>query len=216
MVKNIAIDGTAGAGKGTISKLLAQKLGFYHLDTGAIYRSVGYMAVSAGIDFHDEIAVCDLLEKSDIEIKLEGGNQFNFLNGENLGEKIRTPIVDDAASVVSTFKKVREFATNIQHSLANKHNLIIEGRDIGTVVLPDADYKFFITARPEVRAQRRLEQNHLDQSKFDEILSQIIERDKRDCTREVSPLKKADDAILIDNSKLSIDDTVKLMMSYIK
>ena len=216
MAKNIAIDGTAGCGKGTISKILAEKLNFYHLDTGAIYRTVGYMAVNAGVDIHNENEVCKLLKESKIEIKLDGGNQFNILNGEDLGQKIRSSAVDDAASVVSTFKEVRDFATSIQHQLAKEHNLIIEGRDIGTVVLPNADYKFFLTARPEVRAMRRLEQKGLNKNEFQNVLNQILERDERDSTREISPLKKADDAVFVDNSNLTIEETVNLMLKHIK
>ena len=216
MAKSIALDGTAGSGKGTLSKILAEKLNFYHLDTGAIYRTVGYMAISAGVDIHNEKAVCSLLKNNKIDIKLSGGKQFNILNGEDLKNKIRTSAVDDAASVVSTFKEVRDFATSIQHGLAKKHNLIIEGRDIGTVVLPNADYKFFLTAKPEVRAMRRLEQKGLDKSEYQNILAQIKERDERDSTREISPLKQAEDAIYIDNSNLTIEETINLMMKYIK
>lgn len=216
MTKSIAIDGTAGSGKGTISKILAQKLGYYHLDTGAIYRTIAFDAISKNIDIYNEQAVVNMLNDCDIYIKLEKGKQVNMLAGEDLGLKIRTPQIDVAASVVSVYLEVRKFAVNIQHALAKKHNVIIEGRDIGTVVLPNADYKFFITAKPEVRAERRLLQNNLPRSEYPRILKEIIERDERDMTREISPLKQAPDAILIDNSNQTIEESVNQIMSYIK
>lgn len=216
MTKSIAIDGTAGSGKGTISKILAQKLGYYHLDTGAIYRTIAFDAISKNIDIYNEQAVVNMLNDCDIYIKLEKGKQVNMLAGEDLGQKIRTPEIDVSASVVSVYLEVRKFAVNIQHALAKKHNVIIEGRDIGTVVLPNADYKFFITAKPEVRAERRLLQNNLPRSEYPRILKEIIERDERDMTREISPLKQASDAILIDNSTQTIEGSVNQIMSYIK
>lgn len=216
MTKSIAIDGTAGSGKGTISKILAQKLGYYHLDTGAIYRTIAFDAISKNIDIYNEQAVVNMLNDCDIYIKLEKGKQVNMLAGEDLGQKIRTPEIDVSASVVSVYLEVRKFAVNIQHALAKKHNVIIEGRDIGTVVLPNADYKFFITAKPEVRAERRLLQNNLPRSEYPRILKEIIERDERDMTREISPLKQAPDAILIDNSNQTIEESVNQIMSYIK
>lgn len=216
MTKSIAIDGTAGSGKGTISKILAQKLGYYHLDTGAIYRTIAFDAISKNVNIYNEQAVVNMLNNCDIYIKLEKGKQVNMLDGEDLGQKIRTPEIDVSASVVSVYLKVRKFAVNIQHALAKKHNIIIEGRDIGTVVLPNADYKFFITAKPEVRAKRRLLQNNLPQSEYPRILKEIIERDERDMSREISPLKQASDAILIDNSNQTIEESVNQIMSYIK
>lgn len=216
MPKSIAIDGTAGSGKGTISKILAEKLGFYHLDTGAVYRTIAYYAISKNIDIYNQQAVVNMLSDCDVYIKLEKGRQINMLAGEDLGQKIRTPQIDVASSVVSVYPEVRKFAVRIQHALAKKHNVIIEGRDIGTVVLPNADYKFFITAKPEVRAERRLLQHNLPQSEYPKILKEIIERDERDMTREVSPLKQAPDAILIDNSNQTIEESVNLLLSYIK
>ena len=216
MPKNIAIDGTAGSGKGTISKLLAERLGYYHLDTGAIYRTVAYCAIINNVDINNEDEVEKMLTYCNVDIHLENGKQINMLNGEDVKMNIRTPEIDVAASVVSVYDDVRKFATNIQHSLAKKHNLIIEGRDIGTVVLPNADYKFFVTAKPQVRAERRLLQHGLDRNEYARILQEIIERDERDSTRKISPLKKAEDAILIDNSNQTIEETVNEMLSYIR
>ena len=216
MPKNIAIDGTAGSGKGTISKLLAERLGYYHLDTGAIYRTIAYCAKANNVNINNEEEVEKMLETCDVYINLENGKQINMLAGEDVKMNIRTPEIDVAASVVSVYDDVRKFATRIQHALAKKHNLIIEGRDIGTVVLPNADYKFYVTAKPEVRARRRLLQHGLNESEYAKILQDIIERDERDSTRKISPLKRADDAILIDNSNQTIEETVNEMFSYIK
>lgn len=216
MPKSIAIDGTAGSGKGTISKRLAEKLNFYHLDTGAIYRTIAYSAKVNNVDINNEHAVSEMLKCCDIYINLDNGKQINMLNGEDVKNNIRTPEIDIASSVVSVYDDVRKFATRIQHALAKKHNIIIEGRDIGTVVLPNADYKFFITAKPEVRAQRRLIQHGLNSGEYQKILQDIIERDERDMTRKISPLKRAEDAILIDNSNQTIEETVDEMFSYIK
>lgn len=213
---NIAIDGTAGSGKGTISKILADKLGYYHLDTGAIYRTIAFDAICKNVDIFNRQAVVEILSDCDVYIKLDQGRQINMLAGEDLGEKIRTPQIDVASSVVSVYQEVRKFATNIQHALAKKHDVIIEGRDIGTVVLPNADYKFFITAKPEIRAERRLLQHKLPASEFERILREIVERDERDMTREISPLKRASDAILIDTSYQTIEESVNEILSYIK
>jgi len=216
---NIAIDGTAGSGKGSVSKQLAKRLRFFHLDTGAIYRSVAYAAIEQKISPNDEKKLEKMLKNISFSVKLEkvGENQVqkNILNGEDLKEKIRTEEISEASSIVSQFKEVREFATSIQHKIANKYDVIIEGRDIGTVILPNADFKFFLTASPEVRARRRLEQLNLPESEFENVLNEIKGRDRRDSLRAISPLKVADDAIYIDNSNQTVDQTVQLMVDYI-
>ena len=216
---NIAIDGTAGSGKGSVSKQLAKSLGFFHLDTGAIYRSVAYAAIEQKISPNDEKKLEKMLKNISFSVKLEkvGENQVqkNILNGEDLKEKIRTEEISEASSIVSQFKEVREFATSIQHKIANKYDVIIEGREIGTVILPNADFKFFLTASPEVRARRRLEQLNLPESEFENVLNEIKGRDRRDSLRAISPLKVADDAIYIDNSNQTVDQTVQLMVDYI-
>ncbi len=216
---NIAIDGTAGSGKGSVSKQLAKRLGFFHLDTGAIYRSVAYAALEQKISPNDEKKLEKMLKNINFHVELEkvGENQVqkNILNGEDLKEKIRTEEISEASSIVSQFKEVREFATSIQHKIANKYDVIIEGRDIGTVILPNADFKFFLTASPEVRARRRLAQLNLPEGEFESVLNEIKGRDRRDSLRAISPLKVADDAIYVDNSNQTVDETVELMFNYI-
>ena len=216
MPLTIAIDGTAGAGKGYISDELAKILNITHLDTGAIYRTVAYACKKYCIDPKNEKEVESLLKKCKIEVILDGQKQTNMLDGENLGQKIRTAEISDYASVVSTYFAVREFATNMQHALADKYDIIIEGRDIGTVVLPNAKFKFYVDATPEERAKRRMLQNNSPESEYESILSAIIERDERDKTRKISPLKKADDAIYIDTTHLTREEVVNLILSYIK
>ena len=216
MSLKIAIDGTAGAGKGYVSDELARILNISHLDTGAIYRTIAYACIKYGIDPKDEKEVENLLKQCKIEIFLEGQKQYNLLDGEDLGQKIRTAKISDFASVVSTYNAIRKFATDMQHTLADKYSIIIEGRDIGTVVLPNADFKFYIDATPEERAKRRMLQNNIPESEFKSTLKAIMERDKRDKTRKISPLRKADDAIYIDTTHLSREEVVNSILSYIK
>lgn len=217
---NIAIDGTAGSGKGTVSKELAKRLGISHLDTGAIYRSIAYCALKQKISLNDEKNLEKMVKNINFCVKIEKDGedliQKNILDGEDLKQKIRSEEVSEASSIVAQFKKVREFAVSIQHEIAKKYDVIIEGRDIGTIVLPNATHKFFLTASPEVRAKRRMEQLKLPQEEFENVISEIKERDRRDSLREMSPLKVADDAIYIDNSNQTIEETVSLMESYIK
>lgn len=216
---NIAIDGTAGSGKGTVSKELARQLGIFHLDTGAIYRSIAYCAIKQEISLNDEKNLEKMLKNINFCVKLEkdGENliQKNILDGEDLKQKIRTEKVSEASSIVAQFKKVREFAVSIQHEIAKNYDVIIEGRDIGTIVLPNATHKFFLTASPEVRAKRRIEQLGLPKSEFENVIKEIKERDRRDSLREISPLKVADDAIYVDNSNQTIEETIELMKKYI-
>ena len=218
---NIAIDGTAGSGKGTLAKQLAKKLGFGYLDTGAIYRSVAYYMVETGVDLSKSKNIEKAIEKIDFKVVFEddgNGNkiQKNILDGTDLGEKIRTEEISLASSIVSQVKEVREFATKIQHEIASSFDVVVEGRDIGTVVLPNANYKFFLTASPEVRARRRLKQLNLPEENFESILEEIVERDRRDMTRVLSPLKAAEDAVYIDNSNQLPEETLREMLSYIK
>lgn len=218
MAINIAIDGTAGSGKGTLADLIAKKRGFSHLDTGAIYRSVALFMMRNKVDVSNEKEVLKNLKKIKFEIVFDEKTkkQVNLLNGIDLGDKIRTEEVSRGASVVSQYLKVREFATKMQRKIAKNNDVIIEGRDIGTVVLPKAKYKFFITADPEIRAKRRLLQLHLPETDYEKVLNDIIARDKRDMEREHSPLKQAHDAIFIDNSNDTVEQTVKRICSKIK
>lgn len=217
---NIAIDGTAGSGKGTLAKQLAKKLGFGCLDTGAIYRSVAYYMVENGVDLSKSKNIEKAIEKIDFKVVFENQNgnkvQKNILNGKDLGDKIRTEQISLASSIVSQVKQVREFATKIQHEIANSFDVVVEGRDIGTVVLPNANYKFFLTASPQVRARRRLKQLKLPEDNFESVLEEILERDRRDTTRALSPLKAAEDAVYIDNSNQLPEETLKEMLSHIK
>lgn len=216
---NIAIDGTAGSGKGTVSRELAKRLGVFHLDTGAIYRSIAFYILENKISPNDEKNIEKMLKNMKFSVVFEKDNgnmvQKNLLNGENLKQKIRTEEVSEVSSIVSQYKDVREFATSIQHEIAKNYDVIIEGRDIGTVVLPNATHKFFLTASPEVRAKRRIEQLGLPENEFENVLKEIKERDKRDSLRAISPLKVAEDAIYVDNSNQTIEQTVDLMEKYI-
>lgn len=218
---NIAIDGTAGSGKGFVSKALAKKLGFYHLDTGAIYRSVAYFILNKKIALENFDEIEKAIKNIDFKIEFEkdkNNNQIqkNILFSEDLKDNIRTEEVSFASSFVAQVPKVREFATRIQHEIASAYDIIIEGRDIGTVVLPNANYKFFLTALPEVRARRRLNQLNLSEDHYKNILEEILNRDERDMNRKLSPLKRAKDAIIIDNSDQTPEETINLILSYIK
>lgn len=216
MPVSIAIDGTASSGKGTVADILAQKLKIYHLDTGAIYRTVAYACFEDNVDYSNENEVKRVIRKNKIETVFENNRQINKLNGVDVQKKIRSQEISNISSIISTFVSVREFATKIQLNLAKNTSLIIEGRDIGTVVLPNANYKFFLTASPEIRARRRLIQNNLPESEFENVLCSIIERDQRDISRKNSPLRCADDAIKIDTSNLNAQQVADLMLSYIK
>lgn len=220
MAITIAIDGTAASGKGSAARKLAKRLDFYHLDTGAIYRSIAFYMTMRQINIEDEKEVNKWLKELEVEVVLKKDSngersQKNIIFDLDLGDKIRTEKVTYVASIISQYEQVRKFACAIQHKLAKKNNIVVEGRDIGTVVFPKATKKFYITAKPEVRAQRRLSQLKLPQSDFSRILEEINARDNRDKTRKICPLKLADDAIYIDNSTMNVDETVDLMLTYI-
>ena len=205
---SIAIDGPSGAGKSTVAKRLAANLGFVYVDTGALYRTVGYAAVQAGIDCGDTDAVIALLPAISVELTYVDGAQRVLLNGEDVSDRIRTPEISMAASAVSAIPAVRTFLFDTQQDMARRHNVIMDGRDIGTVVFPNAELKIFVTASAEVRAQRRydeLKQKGMP-ADYDDILKNVQERDYIDSHREVSPLRQADDALLLDNSNMTIDE----------
>ena len=215
---SIAIDGPAGSGKTTIAKLLSEKLGFLHLNTGSMYRAMAYYYIKNNIDFEDEKQVEKHIGEINIDIRYENGKQADYLNGEYVTPFLREERVSYGSSFVSQFKAIREKATFQQRKIAENMNVIVEGRDIGSKVLPNADYKFFLTATSEERAKRRYKEN-LEKNiecSFEEILKTVKERDVRDSTREISPLVKAEDAILVDSTNLSISQVVDFMMSYIK
>lgn len=213
---NIAIDGPGAAGKSTIAKCLAKKLNYVHLDTGAMYRSTAYKALQNQISLEDEAAVCKMLENTKIQLATDGSI---FLDGEDVSDKIRTNEISLAASLVSKLAKVRRMLVERQQEMAKEKGFIMDGRDIGTVVLKDAEVKIYMTATPMARAKRRYEQNiakNIPTGSIEEIAREIAERDLQDMTRENSPLKKADDAVEIDTSDMSIDEVTEYIYSLAK
>lgn len=201
----IAIDGPAGAGKGTITKQVADQLGFINIDTGAMFRCVTLKILQEKIEIENDKAMEKLLEIIEIEIK---ESEEVFLNGENVTKKIRENEVNNMVSPVSVIPMVREKLLSLQRKMAEGRNVIMEGRDIGTVVFPNADVKIYLDATPEERARRRVKQNQEKQipCTYEEVLQGIIERDKRDASRKIAPLKQAEDAIYIDSSDMSIEE----------
>lgn len=212
---NIAIDGPAGAGKSTIAKLVAKKLGYIYVDTGAMYRAMALYIMRKGIAVDDADGISKECENADISITYKDGNQVVILNGEDVTGLLRTEEVGNMASTTSVNPKVREKLVDLQRVLASKENVVMDGRDIGTVVLPNANVKIYLTASSEVRAQRRyleLKEKGVD-ANLETIEKEIIERDYRDMNRDISPLKQADDAVLIDSSYMTIDEVVDKMIS---
>ncbi|MCI9121266.1 MAG: (d)CMP kinase [Oscillibacter sp.] len=215
----IAIDGPSGAGKSTLAKGLAGILGFLYVDTGAIYRTVGLHVLNKGIDPAEEEEVARSLPELQIELRYDGaGQQRMLLNGEDVSEAIRLPEVSRAASAVSALPPVRAYLLETQRELARKHNLVMDGRDIGTVVLPDAEVKIFLTASPEARAKRRcleLEARGTPQA-FEAVLRDIEERDWRDSHREAAPLRQAEDAVLLDTTALDFSQSQEALLKIIR
>ena len=207
----IAIDGPSATGKSTLAKALAKELSFIYIDTGAMYRAVGLYNIRKNIDLNNEADVVNTLKDISIDIKYIDKEQRIFLNGEDVSNQIREEKVGTAASIVSTYKKVREVLVNIQRSLANVQNVIMDGRDIGTVVLPNASLKIFLTASSEERTKRRyleLKEKGKDVS-IEDVAKELKERDERDTKRANSPLTKAEDAILVDTTNMNIEKTIK-------
>lgn len=211
---NIAIDGPAGAGKSTIAKRLAKKLGFIYVDTGAMYRAMAYYFLQKGIKSEDEAAIAAACPDVDVTIAYEGNEQQVILNGENITGYIRTEQVGNMASATSVYPVVRTKLVELQRQLAKKADVIMDGRDIGTCVLPDAQVKIYLTASSRTRAVRRFEELKAKgaECNLDVIEQDIIERDYRDMHREASPLKQAEDAILLDSSDLNIDEVVDAIL----
>ncbi|MCR5031446.1 MAG: (d)CMP kinase [Lachnospiraceae bacterium] len=215
---NVAIDGPAGAGKSTIARKVAEKKSFIYVDTGAMFRAIGLYMLRNGIDLEDGEALERECQKAEVSIAYVDGEQNVILNGENVSTLIRTPEVGDAASKVSVNKVVRERLLYLQRELARQNDVVMDGRDIGTVVLPEADVKVFLTASVEVRAQRRCKEL-LDKGidvKLDEIVREIAERDYRDMHRDVAPLKQAEDAVLVDTSEMSIEEACYTILKLIE
>ncbi|MCI8813046.1 MAG: (d)CMP kinase [Oscillibacter sp.] len=215
----IAIDGPSGAGKSTLARAIAGKLGYLYVDTGAIYRTVGYYARGRGLDLKDGEAVAAALPEVTVEMAYgEDGLQHMLLNGEDVTEAIRLPEISLCASAVSAHPGVRAFLLEMQRKLAREHSVIMDGRDIGTVVLPDAEVKIFLTASPEARARRRcleLEQRGTPQP-YQEVLREIGERDRSDTNRSVAPLRQADDAVLLDTTALDFQESEAALLAIIR
>lgn len=210
----IAIDGPSGAGKSTVAKAVAKSLGFSCLDTGAMYRAVAVEAIDKGISLDDESALGKLAKDCDISFGMEEGNpipKFVYINGQDVTDSIRTSQIDKAVSPVSATKSVRDALLVQQQKIGRSGNFVVEGRDIGTVVFPDAEVKVFLTASPEERAHRRVRQNvdrGVGSIDFDYVLQDIIRRDEVDTNRETAPLRPADDAVLIDSTSHYIEDVI--------
>ena len=218
MAYNIAIDGPAGAGKSTIAKKLAADLGYVYVDTGAMYRAMAYYFLQNGIDAKDENAIADACSNVDVTIQYVNGEQQVILNGENVNGVIRQEEVGNMASATSVYPVVRTKLVELQRQLASKENVIMDGRDIGTVVLPNANVKLYLTASSAVRAKRRFDELTAKgvECDIDAIEKDIIDRDYRDMHRETSPLRQAEDAVLLDSSNLDIDGVVAEMKKIIE
>ncbi len=215
---NIAIDGPAGAGKSSIAKLVAERLSFIYIDTGAMYRTMALYFMNRGINTKDQMLVESRCEEIDIQIHYENGEQQIFLNGENVSVEIREEQVGNEASVVASYGKVREKLVALQRSMAASSDVIMDGRDIGTVVLPDADVKIYLTASSAVRAERRYKELTEKGAVCDlkKIEEDIKIRDYQDMNREISPLKQAEDAVLVDSSDMTIDQVIEEIISIVE
>ena len=214
----IAIDGPAGAGKSATAKALAKKLGFIYVDTGALYRGIGLYVIRKGAKASAIEEVVPLLAEIKIEMKHIDGEQHIFLNGEDVSGFIRTESVSAAASDVSAIPAVRDFLFDMQRDIAEKNSVVMDGRDIGTVVLPEAELKIFLTAKPEARAERRVSQlaEKGIEANFEDVLADVIQRDYNDTNRDFRPLKLAEDGILIDNSELNFEETLEKIITLAK
>ncbi len=211
--KAVAIDGPSGAGKSTIAKAVAKRLGFIYVDTGALYRAVGLYMLDHGVDTESEQQVTPMLSGVEVSLRFMDGEQRVFLNGQDVSSRIRENEVSMAASNVSRIPEVRTFLFDLQKEIARENNIIMDGRDIGTVVLPGADVKIFLTASPEERAQRRYDEllERGQQVSYDTLLQEIKQRDYNDSHREIAPLKQAKDALLVDTTGNELETSIQLL-----
>lgn len=215
---NIAIDGPSGAGKSSLAKAIAKELGIIYVDTGALYRTIGLYMKAHGVDPHDAAAVTAALPGVELTLAFENGAQHIYLCGEDVGESIRTPEMSLYASAVSAIMEVRAFLLDTQRRVARSNSVVMDGRDIGTVILPDAECKIFLTASPEARARRRTAEllaKGMD-VKYETVLEEMILRDRNDSTREIAPAVPAEDAIFLDNSDMTAEETVEAAIKIIK
>lgn len=215
---SIAIDGPAGAGKSSISKGLSKRLGYIYVDTGALYRATAYTLNKNGTKPKNDNALECALKNVEVDIKFIDNEQHVYVNGEDVSDKIRTPEVSMLASSYSALPAVRAFLLGLQRGLAKKHNVIMDGRDIGTVVLPDASLKIYLTAKAENRAERRYKElvEKGVKADYNEVLADIKQRDYNDMHRDVAPLKQADDAVLVDNTGNNLEQSIEQMLEVIK
>lgn len=212
---NVAVDGPAGAGKSTIAKLVAKEMGYIYVDTGAMYRGLAIHFLKKGVDPEEKEAVVEACRDAEVTIGYESGVQQIYLNGENVTDMLRTEEVGNMASRTSAIPEVREKLLELQRSLASEKDVIMDGRDIGTNILPDADVKIYLTASVETRAKRRYDElkEKGESCDLEEIARDIKARDERDMTRDIAPLKKAEDAVLVDSSDMSIEEVVSEICS---
>lgn len=214
----VAIDGPSGAGKSTIARAAAGRLGFVYVDTGAMYRTIGLAVCRAGVQLGDTAGILPVLPGIEVNLSYEDGVQHVLLNGEDVSDLIRTPEMSKYASFVSAVPEVRAFLLDTQRDMAKKCSVIMDGRDIGTVILPDAEVKIFLTASPEARARRRyLElQQKGENVTLDEVLADMIQRDRDDTTRAEAPLRQAEDAVLVDTSELTLEESMDAVEAVIR
>ncbi len=215
---NIALDGPAGSGKSTVAKIIANKLNILYLDTGAMYRACALKCLLSGVDVKDETAVENIMRDIDVRVEYKNGSQVTLLDGKDVSTDIRKPEVSMLASAVSAHKVVREKMVDLQRAVAKGMNCVLDGRDIGSNVLPDAKYKYYITADSKVRAERRYKElvERGTPVDFDKLHEEIVRRDYNDSHREFAPLKQCDDAKLIDTSALTVDEVVQTILNDVK
>lgn len=217
MSVNIAIDGPSGAGKSTLARRLAANLGFIYVDTGALYRAIALSMLRRNADTEEQII--GSLKELDVTLGYQDGEQHVFANGEDVSGLIRTPEVTMAASKVSAIPEVRKYLFDLQQNLAKTNSVVMDGRDIGTVVLPDADVKIFLTASQEKRAMRRyleMQEKNIVGQTYEEVLADVIRRDEQDMNREIAPLRQAEDAVLVDTSDLDLEESEQLLLKVCK
>ena len=215
---NVAVDGPAGAGKSTVSRQAAKQLGYIYVDTGALYRTIGVNALRKGVDTKDKAAVAATLSDVSVDLVFENGEQKVLLFGEDVSTEIRTPAASMAASDVSAVPEVRAYLFDLQRDIAARSNCLMDGRDIGTVVLPDAQVKIFLTASPEERANRRCKELLAkgQQVNYEDVLAEINERDYNDSHREIAPLKPAEDSVLLDTTDSPQQEVVERIINIVK
>lgn len=215
---NIAVDGPSGSGKSSLAKTISRKLGILYLDTGALYRAIGYTVLRTVGDDFSEDQVCAMLPSLSVDLQYDSGVQHVLVNGEDVSPFIRTQSVAMAASRVSAFPQVRKFLLGLQRDIAARNDVIMDGRDVGTVILPDADVKIFLNAKPEIRAARRVGEltEKGEKADFETVLQEVLRRDHNDMTRAVAPLRQAEDAVLLDNSDLNEEETVQVALDLIR